>query len=165
MLTPFPQCTFGVEFSALLSQDQVCCHWLSVYGNSKMMLCGINCNMHSSWEITISSGLYYSLRRLRCLREFLHLHRNKKKADHCQKSTVSSNLFYALTRLRYRLGFSLHLYLDISAKWTCCFHFSNLLLRYIIIYNIYINVVKIATFQISYLIKRQDLVLVNTFSV
>ena len=134
MLTTFPQCTFGVEFSALLSRNQECCHWQSVYGNSKMMLCSVHFKMHCSRGIMIDSGLYYSLPRLRCLREFLHLHRNKKKADHCQKSTVSSNLFFHLTRLHYQLDFSLHLYLDISsAKWICCFHFSNLLLRYIII--------------------------------
>ena len=81
----------------------------------QMMHCGILCNMPFAWGIMIDSGLYFSLHRLRCLREFLHLHRNKKKADHCQKSTVSSNLFYPLTRLHYQLEFSLHLYLDISA--------------------------------------------------
>ena len=94
----------------------ICFHWLSIYGNSKMMHCGSRCNTHSSWGITINSGLYYSLRRLRCLREFLHLHRNKKKAGHCQKSTVSLNQFYPITRWHYQLEFSPHLYTDIAAS-------------------------------------------------
>ena len=45
MLTTFPQCDVSMEFPAILSQNYICYHWLSVYGISKIMHCGILNNM------------------------------------------------------------------------------------------------------------------------
>ena len=41
LITTFPQCNFSLEFSELLSQNQICNHWLSVSGILKIMQSGI----------------------------------------------------------------------------------------------------------------------------
>ena len=41
MITSFPQCNFSLEFPEILSQNCICCHWLSVSGISKTMHFGI----------------------------------------------------------------------------------------------------------------------------
>ena len=45
MLTTFPQCNSSQEFPDMPSKNLICYHWLSVYGNSKIMHCGILFNM------------------------------------------------------------------------------------------------------------------------
>ena len=41
----FPRMQFLLEFSEILSHNHICYHWMSVYGISKIMHCGILINM------------------------------------------------------------------------------------------------------------------------
>ena len=41
MFTSFPQCNFSLEFPEILSQSLICYYWLSLYGNSVTMHCGL----------------------------------------------------------------------------------------------------------------------------
>ena len=41
MFKSFPQCNFSLEFPEILSQSLICYHWLSLYGNSVTMHCGL----------------------------------------------------------------------------------------------------------------------------
>ena len=56
MLTTFPHCNLSLEFPELLSQNLICYHWPSVFGNSKIMHCGILINMPLPIEIRCKYG-------------------------------------------------------------------------------------------------------------
>ena len=58
MLKTFPQCNFQLEFPERLSQNLICCHWLSLSGNSKTMHCGILINMTYSYYMVIWLWLF-----------------------------------------------------------------------------------------------------------
>ena len=45
MSTTFPQGNFPLEIPELISRNLICCHWLSMSGNSKMMHHGILINL------------------------------------------------------------------------------------------------------------------------
>ena len=57
LLTTFPQCNFWLKIPGLLSQTVICCHWLSVSRNSKMMDYGILINI-AYWSHPIFMCMY-----------------------------------------------------------------------------------------------------------